>query len=146
MRPRICTAAGVVCLFTAATANAQQQQASSFLTGVPPGAITNTLGGKPFDLSKANAARPGQQALQSRFNFSTLFNKLAVPSFPGKRGVSALPAPSSFPSTTYQNGRLVGTPPYPLSWMFGNNRPSPIAPMPIIPNPGQTPVGPGSSP
>jgi len=148
MRPAIWAAAGMLALFlTARPASAQQtQQASSFLTGVSPGNIVSTLNGKPFDLSKAIAPTPGQSALQNRFNFTTLFNKLTTPSPNRTRGVSDLPAPGSFPSTKYPNARLVGTPPFPLSWMFGDsNVPRPGVPMhPIIPDPGKPPVGPGS--
>jgi len=117
-----------------------QQQASSFFTGVPATQVRSV----PLDTSRALIQHPAQSALTSnRFNFSALFRKTAPAGYPPTRGVSPLPSPSSFPSTKYKNGRLVGTPPYPLAWMFGNGQ-KPLTPVaPIVP--GQAaPVGPGS--
>jgi hypothetical protein len=132
----LATAAG---LGLAGSAGAQQQ-ASSFFTGVPATQVRSV----PLDTSRALIQHPAQSALTSnRFNFSALFRKTATTSYPPTRGVSALPPPSSFPSTRYKNGRLVGTPPFPLAWMFGNGQ-QPLTPVaPVVP--GQAaPVGPGS--
>ncbi|MBX7102682.1 MAG: hypothetical protein K1X57_01280 [Gemmataceae bacterium] len=117
-----------------------QQSASSFFTGVSATQIRNT----PLDTSKAIAQKPGQSALTSnRFDFTYLFNKLTIPTYPPKKGISPLPPPSSFPSTHYENFKTVGKPPFPLKYMFGNK--SPIQPVaPFIPN-TSTPVGPGSN-
>jgi hypothetical protein len=116
-----------------------QQPASSFFTGVPATQINNI----PLDTSKAVIQKPAQAALiNNRFDFSALFSKLTVPSFPTLFGSSPFPAPSAFPSTKYQSGRLVGTPPYPIKYMFGDK--SPITPVaPFVPS-TTTPVGPGS--
>lgn len=123
----------------AGVANAQQQ-ASSFFTGVPATQVKSV----PLDTSRALIQHPAQSALTSnRFNFSSIFRRMTTPTYPPKRGVSPLPPPSSFASTSYKNGRLVGTPPYPLSWMFGGGQ-SPLTPVaPVIPGQG-APVGPGS--
>lgn len=141
MRCRQLMLAGLVSLASASLSHAQQQ-ASSFFTGVPTTQIKNT----PLDTSRAIIQHPAQSALTSnRFDFSRLFSRMTIPSFPPKTGVSNLPSPSSFPSTRYQNYKMVGQPPFLIRWMFGNNQPSPIAPVaPIIPNNNAAPVGPGS--
>lgn len=119
---------------------AAQQPASSFFSGIPSARISNV----PVDTSKALGQHPGQSALTSnRFDFSALFRRAPTLTFPTTRGVSALPPPSSFPSTKYQSGKLVGTPPYPIKYMFGSGK-SPIQPaVPFTPG-SKTPVGPGS--
>jgi hypothetical protein len=119
---------------------AAQQQASSFFTGVP-----TTVRNVAFDASNAVTQKPAQAALTgNRFDFSRLFRRQQIPGFPPKTGVSPLPAPSSFPSTKYQNFKMVGKPPFLINWMFGGSQSHPIAPVPPI-IPGQkSPVGPGS--
>jgi hypothetical protein len=127
----------VAALLLAGSASAQQQ-ASSFFTGVPAGQLQFT----PIDTSKAVIQQPGQSALTSnRFNFSALFNKLTVPTYPPTTGVSPLPPASAFPSTHYQNFKMVGEPPYLIKWMFGKDK-TPIQPQkPFKPFP-KAPVGP----
>lgn len=136
-RALILAAVGLVGSSMAATA---QQPASSFFTGIPAGQIRNT----PVDTSKAIIQKPGQSALtNNRFDFSRIWSRMQIPSFPPKTGVSPLPPPSSFPSTHYENFKTVGTPPFPIKYMFGNK--SPIQPVaPFIPD-TRTPVGPGSN-
>jgi hypothetical protein len=138
MSLRTQAAALAVILFAWSGANAQQG-ASSFFTGVPATKIRTV----PIDTSRAVIQKPGQSALTSnRFDFTYLFNKFTIPSWPPKSGVSPLPPPSSFPSTRYRNFQTVGTPPFPIKYMFGNK--SPIQPVaPFIPS-NPTPVGPGS--
>jgi hypothetical protein len=135
---RVWWAAGGTALLMASAAPAQQP-ASSFFTGIPAAQIKNV----PLDTSRALIQHPAQAARTgNRFNFTALFNKLTIPGYPPKRGVSPLPPPSAFP--TYPNFKLVGTPPYPMTYMFGRSNPSPIYPVPpVIPN-QQAPVGPGS--
>lgn len=118
-----------------------QQQASSILSGVSTRDIKNS----PIDTSRAVIQHPAQSALTSnRFDFSRLFRRSSTPSATPTRGVSNLPAPSSFPSTKYQNYKMVGNPPFLINWMFGGGNKSPIAPVaPVIPSQG-SPVGPGS--
>jgi hypothetical protein len=117
-----------------------QQASSSFFSGIPATQVKNV----PLDMSAAVVQHPGQSALTSnRFDFSALFSKLPLPSFPALHGYSPFPAPSSFPSTKYPNARLVGTPPFPIRYMFGGDK-SPIQPVaPFTPS-AKTPVGPGS--
>jgi hypothetical protein len=130
--------AGVALVGMGGAASAQQP-ASSFFSGIPATQVKNI----PLDTTRAVIQHPAQAALTSnRFDFTTIFSKLSVPSFPTLHGVSPFPSPSSFPSTKYQNGKLVGTPPFPIKYMFGDK--SPITPVaPIVPN-NSTPVGPGS--
>lgn len=139
MRMRDWLLAGAALMAMEGAASAQQQ-ASSFFTGVQTTQVRNV----PLDTTRAVAQHPAQSALTSnRFDFSALFKRLTIPSFPAQRGVSALPPPSSFPSTRYQSGKTVGTPPYPIRYMFGGDK-SPITPVaPIIPT-NNVPVGPGS--
>ena len=136
MREWVLAGAALVGLGGAASA---QQASSSFFSGIPATQVKNV----PLDMSTAVVQHPAQSALTSnRFDFSALFSKLTVPSFPTLRGYSPFPAPSSFPSTKYQNGKLVGTPPFPIRYMFGDK--SPIQPVaPFTPS-AKTPVGPGS--
>jgi hypothetical protein len=95
---------------------------------------------KPVDLSNAIARSPGIAAGQNRFSFSALFNKLSVPNFPSKKGISPLPPPGAFPSSNYVNYQMVNSPPLTL----GQPRTKPfVPPAPIIPS-MNTPVGPGS--
>jgi hypothetical protein len=123
---RVWGLAGVAALALAGGSSAQQP-ASSFFTGVPASQIRNVQ----VDTSKALVGRPAQSALTSnRFDFTALFSRRIVPEFPTKRGVSPLPSPSSFPSTKYQPFKLVGTPPYPLAYMFGGSNSSPLQPVP----------------
>src|SRR5207237_4869632 len=87
VRMREWVLAGAVAVAWASAADAQQP-ASSFFTGIPAGEIRNV----PLDTTKAVYQHPAQAALTSnRFDFTTLFNKLTVPSFPTKRGISPLP-------------------------------------------------------
>ncbi len=140
MRARFGAIAGILMLGLVGTASAQQQ-ASSFMTGVPASQIKST----PIDTSKAIAPHQGSSALFNRFDFTSLFNKNTIPTYPPKRGISPLPAPSSFPSTKYQNFKMVGDPPYLIKWMFGNNKKSAFEPvMPYTPGTTPTVVGPGS--
>jgi hypothetical protein len=136
MREWVLTGIALVGMSGAASA---QQSASSFFSGVPVTQVKNT----PLDTTRAITQHPAQSVLTSnRFDFSALFSKLTTPTFPTKIGSSPFPSPSSFPSTSYQNGKLVGKPPYPIKYMFGDK--SPIQPVaPFIPT-ANTPVGPGS--
>jgi hypothetical protein len=139
MRLGVYTAAVLCAAWAAGPAHAQT--GTSFTTalgGPPPSAIMQ----KPIDMTNVIAPSPALGAQQSRFNFGALFNKLAVPSFPVVGGTSALPAPSTFPSTSYTPFKMVGKPPYQL----GDPRAAkyPFQPvLPIIPN-NKPPVGPGS--
>lgn len=129
-------------LLALANMSSAQQQASSFFTGVRAQEVRNV----PLDTSKTVANKPAQSALfTNRFNFSALFSRNPGTLYTPKQGVSPLPAPSSFPSTKYQNFKMVGQPPFLLQWMFGNkNNQAPLQPVaPIIPN-QPSPVGPGS--
>jgi len=122
-------------------ANAQQR-ASTFLSGVRSQDVRNV----PLDTSKAIAQQPGQSArFTNRFDFSALFSRKSGTLYTPKQGISPLPPPSSFPSTKYENYKMVGQPPFLIRWMFGDkNNQSPIQPVaPIIPG-QKTPVGPGS--
>lgn len=140
MRKFYWAAAALMALGGTGVANAQQQ-ASSFLSGVSASQIKNV----PLDTSKAIGQRPGDAALTgNRFNLGALFSRKPNTLYTPKQGISPLPPPSSFPSTHYQNFKMVGQPPFLLRWMFGNGQQSPIQPVaPIIPS-EKTPVGPGS--
>lgn len=113
----------VACLVLALTAG--RGAAQGLGTPVLGGASPSSLIFKPIDLTSAVVAAPGQTAtLTNRFNFSALFSKLPVPSWPVTRGVSNLPSPSQIPGWNYA---------------------SPIKPvLPIIPS-TRTAVGPGSN-
>lgn len=126
---------GVVAL-AALAGRTPAQTASTILGGPSPRNVTL----RPIDVSRTSVPMPAIAAVQNnRFNFTTMFSKLFVPSAQKVRGVSPLPSPSSFPS--YKDFMLVGTPPYPI----GTRTASPIQPMaPIVPN-TRTPVGPGSN-
>ena len=138
MRPCLLTAAAVMLL--SGTAHAQQS-ASSFLSGIPADQIKN----KPLDLSKAIYGAPAQSALTgNRFDFSALFSKKIIPSATPVRGISPLPPASSFPSTKYPSGRMVGNPPYLLNWMFGGSNGNAIQPVKPFTATSRTAVGPGS--
>ena len=115
--------AAAACLVLALTA--ARGTAQGLGTPVLPGVSGATLVQQPIDLSKAVIAAPAQTAtVGNRFNFSALFSKFPVPTWPITRGVSNLPAPSQIPGWNYA---------------------SPIQPrLPIIPN-TRTPVGPGSN-
>jgi hypothetical protein len=130
-------ATAVVCAaWAAGPAHAQMGSASTILGGPPPSAIVQ----RPIDMSHVIAPTTGMSAQQSRFNFSSIFSKLVMPTYPIKRGISPLPPPSAFP--TFPDFKMVGKPPYQL----GDQRAAknPFQPLPpIIPN-TKTPVGPGS--
>ena len=137
MRFGVWAVAGLCAAWVVGPARAQSVSPATIMGGPAPSSIVN----KPIDLSSAVAV-PGQPGMQSRFNFSALFRRFTIPGFPTTRGVSPLPPPSSFPSTQYQNYKMVGTPPRPIGDPTTAN--SPIQPvMPVIPS-TTTPVGPGS--
>lgn len=117
---------------------AAQTSASTILGGPSPTSIVS----KPIDMSRVIAPRPALSAQQNRFSFSAIFSKLIVPSYPPKRGMSAMPLPSTFPSSSYNPFKMVGKPPF----LIGNPKKAPqsmTVPMPAIPSIG-SPVGPGS--
>lgn len=60
----------------------------------------------------------------SAFSFTNVFRSFSMPSFPPRTGQSALPPPSSFPSTRYQDFQAVPfTPATPFfGYMPNNNR------------------------
>ena len=115
--------AAAACLVLALTAGGGAAQGLG--TPVLPGVSAANLIQKPIDLTTAVIAAPAQTAIvTNRFNFSALFNKLTIPSWPPTRGVSNLPSPSQVPGWNYA---------------------SPIQPvLPIIPS-TKTVVGPGSN-
>ena len=129
---------GIISLVSAASA---QQPASSFFTGIPSTQISNV----PVDTSRSVVPQQGRSALFSRFDFSALFSKSIIPTYPPKTGISPLPPPSAFPSTTYEPFKMVGQPPFLIKWMFGTSNNNPMEPMkPFTPS-TQAPVGPGSN-
>ena len=134
MRLGIWAAVGLCALSTASPARAQSVSAAM------GGPSLSQLTYRPVDLSNTIAPSPGVTAGQNRFSFSALFNKLTVPGFPAKKGISPLPPPNSFPSTNYVNYQMVNNPPL----LLGQPRTKPfIPPSPFIPS-MNTPVGPGS--
>jgi hypothetical protein len=138
MRYGVWAAAGLCAAWAAGPARAQTGSAATILGGASPSSIVF----QPIDMKSVIAPSPALQAGQGRFNFSALFNKFSMPSPTPIRGTSALPAPSSFPSTRYPSFKMLGTPPR----LLGNPNlsKSPFQPvMPIIPS-TTTPVGPGS--
>ncbi|MFL5327747.1 MAG: hypothetical protein ACJ8C4_02430 [Gemmataceae bacterium] len=140
MSARLGAIAGIAWFGLAGVASGQQQ-ASSFFTGVPSTQINNVA----VDTSKSVVPSQGSSALFNRFNFSALFSRSTIPSPTPTRGVSPLPPPSAFPSTSYQPFKMVGNPPFLIKWMFGSSDKSPIQPArPFTPS-NPTPVGPGSS-
>lgn len=137
MRFIIAGAAVVAVLGLARPAMAQVSPAT-ILGGVPPSAIQQ----KAIDTSRVIAPTPALSAQQNRFNFTSLFSKMSMPSYPSKRGLSPQPIPSSFPSSNYNPFKMVGRPPV----LLGDPRKSAMpmnVPTPVIPSMG-TPVGPGS--
>ena len=139
MRFGVWAAAGLCAAWAATPAHAQSVSPATVMGGVSPSSLVF----KPLDMKTLIAPSPAITAQQGRFNFSTLFNKLATPSPTPIRGASALPAPSSFPSTAYPSFKMLGKPPT----LLGNPNlsKSPFQPvMPIIPS-ASTPVGPGSN-
>jgi hypothetical protein len=114
-----------------------QASPSTFLGGVSPSSLIS----KPIDTSHAIAPNPGLSAQQSRFSFATLFRKMS-PGFPSQRGMSAMPIPSSFPSSSYNPFKMVGSPPT----LIGDPKRTAMpvnVPTPFIPT-VNSPVGPGS--
>lgn len=134
----IIAGAAVVALLGLARPAMAQVSPSTILGGVPPGAIQM----KAIDTSRVVAPSPAISAQQNRFNFTTLFSKMSMPSFPSKRGLSPQPVPSSFPSSNYSPFKMVGRPPVMLGDPKKSARPMTV-PTPIIPS-ASTPVGPGS--
>jgi hypothetical protein len=114
------------------------QSPATILGGVPPSAIQT----KPIDTRNVIAPTPAISAQQNRFNFSALFTKLAVPSYPIQRGMSPQPIPSSFPSMSYNPFKMVGKPPFLLGDPKKSAQPINV-PTPFIPT-VKSPVGPGS--
>ena len=96
----------VAAVAAAAPARAQNNPFATALGGPPPSAMQF----RPIDMTNVVVA-PQMPTQQNRFNFSSIFRKLTFSASPN-RGVSQLPSPSSFP--TYQNGKMVGAPPYQL--------------------------------
>lgn len=134
MRLGIWVAVGFCALWAASPARAQSASAAM------GGPNLSQLTYKPVNLSNAIAPSPGIAAGQNRFSFSALFNKLTVPGFPSKKGMSPLPPPGAFPSSNYVNYQMVNSPPL----LLGQPRTQPfVPPAPVIPS-TSTPVGPGS--
>jgi hypothetical protein len=117
-------------------ANAQTSP-STVLGGISPANLIM----KPIDTSAALAPNPGLPAQQNRFNFSQIFRRLS-PTFPSQRGMSALPIPSTFPSSSYNPFKMVGSPPQLLGDPKKTAMPISV-PIPFTPT-VKTPVGPGS--
>jgi hypothetical protein len=135
MRLGVWAVAGLCAVGAATPARAQ-----SSVSGVMGGPNLSRLSFRPVDLSNTVAPSPGISAGQSRFNFSALFSKLTIPSYPPKLGTSPLPPATSFPSTGYTNFQMVSPPPV----LLGKPRARPfIPPAPFTPS-TKTPVGPGS--
>lgn len=132
----LCSA--TIALFTMAGPAAAQVSPSTILGGPPPSAIVQ----KPINMKNVIAPTPAISAQQNRFNFSSLFAKFPLPTFPGKRGLSPQPIPSTFPSSSYNPFKLVGKPPVLLGDPRNSARPINV-PTPIIPS-AKSPVGPGS--
>ena len=84
-----------------------QSGASTILGGVSPSALQQ----KPIDMKNVIVPSPALSAQQNRFNFSSIFAKFPLPSFPSKRGLSPQPLPSTFPSTSYNPFKMLGKPP-----------------------------------
>ena len=127
----------IVGLLGLARPAAAQTTNSTMLGGVSPSSLTF----KAIDTSTAIAPSPGLAAQQNRFSFAALFRKM-TPGFPSQRGMSALPIPSTFPSSNYNPFKMVGSPPT----LIGDPKTSqmPInVPTPFIPT-VNSPVGPGS--
>jgi hypothetical protein len=83
-----------------------QSGASTILGGPAPSDITF----KPIDTSNLVVA-PTMSATTSRFSFGNLLRRLSFTGGPTVKGVSPLPAPSSFPSTRFPSAKMVGAPP-----------------------------------
>lgn len=99
--------AAAICATVSITSAARAQSgASTILGGPPPSAIQF----KPIDMNTV-VVTPNLPAQPGRFNFSSIFRRLPIPGFPTSRGVSPLPAPSTFPSTKFPNAKMVGAPP-----------------------------------
>jgi hypothetical protein len=118
------------------TASAQTSP-STILGGVAPANLIS----KPIDTSTAIAPSPGLSAQQNRFSFSALFRRI-TPGFPSQRGMSPVPIPSTFPSTSYNPFKMVGTPPRLIGDPKNNAMPINV-PIPFTPT-VKSPVGPGS--
>lgn len=115
-----------------------QSGASTILGGVAPANLVQ----KPINMKSVIAPTPAQSAQQNRFNFTALFSKLSMPSYPIKRGLSAQPLPSTFPSTSYNPFKMLGKPPILIGDPGTTAMPINV-PTPFIPS-VKTPVGPGS--
>jgi len=87
-------------------AMAQAQTLSSFMgrpiTFGSTGNTSQEIQNVPIDTTTALAQFP-QQPGQTASSFLSFFPSFTMPSFPPLFGQSALPAPSSFPSTHYPN-------------------------------------------
>jgi hypothetical protein len=128
---------GLIGFFAWTGSAAAQGSASTILGGAAPSSIVF----KPIDTSHALAPNPGLAAQQNRFNFSSIFKRL-TPTFPSQRGLSAMPIPSTFPSTSYNPFKMVGSPPRligdPKTMAMPISVPTPFTPT------VKSPVGPGS--
>jgi hypothetical protein len=123
MRIGVCAGA-VLCAAAAVGPARAQSGASTILGGPPPSAIRQV----PIDTSKLVVA-PSMTTSQSAFSLTGIFRRITSPGLPTSQGVSALPSPSSFPSTRYPSGKMVGTPPYQL----GNPQAARFPFLPVIP-------------
>lgn len=129
---------GVLVASAMATPAMAQSGATTILGGVSPAKLTQ----KPVDTRNVIAPKPAIAAQQNRFNFSQIFAKFPLPTFPSKRGLSPQPLPSTFPSTSYNPFKMLGKPPV----LIGDPKTTamPInVPTPFIPT-VNSPVGPGS--
>jgi hypothetical protein len=117
-------AATAICAI-AATGTARAQSGASTILG---GAAPSSIQFKPIDMSSV-VATPTLTTQNSNFSFSTLLRRFSIPGLPAKQGISPLPAPSTFPSTSYTNAKMVGTPPYQL----GDPRAARFPFLPVIP-------------
>jgi hypothetical protein len=80
------------------SSTASAQVGSPMMGGVSPSQIIS----KPIDLTNVIAPLP-TFTTQTRFTFSNFFHRINPFSASPTLGTSALPAPSSFPSTRYPN-------------------------------------------
>jgi hypothetical protein len=119
-------AAVALCVAAAGQARAQSGGLSTTpLGGPPPSAVQF----KPIDMSNVVVA-PAMSAQQTRFNFSAILRKLSFSTGPTTLGSSPIPIPSSFPSTQYPSGKMVGAPPYQLGDPRAARHPfQPVAPI-----------------
>ncbi len=128
--------AAAICAVVAIGPVRAQSAASTILGGPSPASIQF----KPIDMSSV-VATPNLPTQNTSFNFANMLRRFTLPGVTTNQGVSPLPPPSSFPSTSYPNAQMVGTPPYQL----GDPKAARFPFLPVIPvlNPIK-PITPGN--